>query len=266
MKKLLPVLLTLSLLTGCGAPAAEPVPELTDVPELRIAAEKMDGCLPGGEYDLPEEVVSLRDWAWSSDVALLAENGDVAFCALNDEASCPALLRWGDSLAEFDWLYATPAAIGPELWVGDLDGDGEDEAATICYGGSGTGVSLEYLYVVEKNGDGSLTSYELPWTVLAETLKGHLQTISANGAIYAALGRELVDISAELESVSAENPKAYLAQSTDYYFAEDGIACRFSVAMEDGGLPLWLYVAEIEGVVRYEDGQFTLEDLHLLSV
>ena len=52
----------------------------------------------------------------------------------------------------------------------DMDGDGEDEAAVNCYGGSGTGVSLECLYVVEKNDDGSLSSYGLTGEALAETL------------------------------------------------------------------------------------------------
>ena len=119
---------------------------------------------------------------------------------------------------------------------------------------------------MEKTGDGGLTAYELPWEALSETLSEHLQTLSANGVTYVALERELVDISAALEGVSAEEPQAYLAQSVDYRVTGDGIVCRFSVAMEDGGLPIWLYVAEIEGVVRYQDGQFTLERLHLLSV
>ena len=63
-----------------------------------------------------------------------------------------ALLRWGDSLAEFDWLYATPQAIAPELWLFDADGDGGDEAVVSCYGGSGTGVSLEYFPLWRKPG------------------------------------------------------------------------------------------------------------------
>jgi len=136
-----------------------------------------------------------------------------------------------------------------------------------CYGGSGTGVSLEYLYVGEKDSDDNLTSYGLTWEALAKVLNEHLQTISMNGATYAALGRELVDMTAALEEVKAEQVKVHMGPIVSYRPVEEGLACRFGVAVEGDGIPyLALYVAEIEGVVRYENGQFALEELHLLSI
>ena len=108
--------------------------------------------------------------------------------------------------------------------------------------------------------------------MLEETLNEQLQTISMNGATYVALGRELVDISAALEDVKAEgvkveSVKAHMGPIVSYRPMEEGFTCRFGVAVEGDGLPyLALYVAEMEGIVRYEDGQFILEDLHLLSV
>lgn len=245
---------------------AEPAPELAEVPQLRISGEKMDGRLPGGEYVLPEEVISMRDWQGSGAVGLLAEAGEAAFYALEGKESHCALLRWGDSQGEFDWWYSTSRAIEPKLWVYDIDSDGEDEVVADCYGGSGTGVSMEYFYVVEKNGDGSLTSYELPWASLAQTLNDQLQTISMNGAVYAALGRELVDISAELEGVNTEDLTIRLGQVAAYRPVEGGLACSLGVVAEGSEIPfLTLYVATVEGVIRYVDGNFTLEELHLLS-
>lgn len=284
MKKWIAIFMALTMLlalTACGAkkeePAPsepetqetpmEPAPELAALPELQIPAETMEGRIPGGQYELPDEVISMVEWYWSGAVGLLAEVDDAAFYALEGKESNPALLCWDDAQAEFDWWYSTPQAIDPELWVYDVDGDGEDEVVADCYGGSGTGVSLEYLYVVEKNDDGSLTSYGLTWEALAETLDQHLQTISMNGATYAALGRELVDISTALEEVKAENAKVHLGPIVSYRPIEDGFTCRFGVAAEGDGLAyLSLYVAEIEGEVRYKDGQFTLEGLHLLSM
>jgi len=291
MKQRIAMFLALTMLlalTACGTKQAEqkepeqtvnqqeapvePAPELTEVPVLQIPAEKMEGRLPGGEYVLPEEIISMVEWQWNGAVGLLAEADDVAFYALEGKESNPALLCWDDVQAEFDWWYVTPQAIEPELWVYDIDGDGKDEVAADCYGGSGTGVSLEYLYVVEKNDDGSLTSYGLTWDSLSEILNEQLQTISMNGATYVALGRELVDISAALEDVKAEGVKAETAKAhmgpiVSYRPLEEGFACRFGVAVEGDGIAyLALYVAEIEGVVRYEDGQFTLEGLHLLSM
>ena len=289
MKKFFAILMALTMLlslTACGTKAEQPAPsqpekqetpaesapELKELPKLTISAEKAEGRLPGGEYDLPEEVISMVEWNRTGAVGLLAEVDDVAFYALEGKESNPALLRWGDAQAVFDWWYSTPQAIEPELWVYDVDSDGENEIVADCYGGSGTGVSLEYLYVVEKNDDSSLTSYGLTWDSLSETLDEQLQTISMNGATYVALGRELVDISAALEDVKAEGVKvetvkAHLGPIVSYRPLDEGFACRFGVAVEGDGIPyLAMYVAEIEGVVRYEDGQFALEDLHLLSM
>lgn len=284
MKKRIAIFMALAMLltlTACGKKAEQPapvdppaekipvalIPELTEVPALTIPAEKMEGRLPGGEYELPVKVIPMLMWQREGMAGLLAEEDDVAFYALEGKESSPALLRWGDSQAEFDWQYVTPQAIEPELWVYDVDGDGEDEVAADCYGGSGTGVSLEYLYVVEKDEDGALTSYGLTWESLEKVLNEQLQTISVNDATYVALGRELVDISAALEGVKAENVKAHLGPIVSYRPVEEGFTCSFGVAVEGDGIAyLALYVAEIEGVVRYEDGQFMLEELHLLSM
>ena len=285
MKKGFAVCLALTLLltlTACGnkkaeqespnpppvtqEPAVEVPVELLPVEDVEVAADGMEGRLPGGDYDLPEEVVPMIDWQWSGAVALLAQEGDVAFYAVEGKESSPALLRWGDSQAEFDWCYSTPQAIEPELWVYDIDGDGETEVAVDCYGGSGTGVSMEYLYVVEKEADGTLVSYELPWQAIAKALNEQLQTVLLAEGTYAALGRELVDISADLENVEAENVKVALGQVVSYRPLENGLACRFGVVAEGKGIPsLSLYVAEVEGEAHYENGIFTLENLHLLS-
>ena len=144
MKKLFAIFVALTMLltlTACGAKKEEPVPpapetqetpvepapELAALPELQIEAEKVEGRIPGGAYDLPEEVISMVEWNWTGAVGLLAEVDDVAFYALEGKESNPALLCWGDSQAEFDWWYSTPQAIEPELWtdLGVAGGDAE---------------------------------------------------------------------------------------------------------------------------------------------
>jgi len=285
MKKRIAMFLALTMLlalTACGAKQAEQkepeqtvnqqetpaeaLPELLPAESVEIAAETMEGRTPGGEYVLPEEVVSMVEWQWSGAVGLLAQEGDVAFYALEGKESNPALLCWDDLQAEFDWWYATPQAIEPELWVYDMDEDGEDEVVADCYGGSGTGVSLEYIYVVERDGN-SLTSFELPWAAVAEGLNAHLQTVSVNGKTYAALGRELVDITADLEGVKAEDVSICLGQTAAYRPAETGLTCTFGVVAEGDGIPfLSCYVAEVEGEIRYADGVFTLENLRLSDI
>lgn len=284
MKKGFAIFMALTMLlalTACGAKKTEPekteqppvqeilpetMPELSSVEPVVLTAEKVEGRLPEGEYDLPDEVTSMLEWQWSGAVGLLAEADGAEFYAVEGKESSVALLYWDGACGEFDWQFVTPHAVDPKLWVADLDQDGEDELVALCYGGSGTGVSLEYLYVVEKNEDGSLTSYGLTWETLAKGLDDQLQTISVNGATYVALGRELVDISAQLEDVEAKNVKVHMGPIVSYEPVEGGFACRFGTAVEGEGIPyLALYVADITGTVRYENGNFTLEDLHLLS-
>jgi len=55
-----------------------------------------------------------------------------------------------------DIAYMTPRFIMPELYVNDYDGDGEEEICLVTYIGSGTGVSIQNLYMIEmKNPNAS---------------------------------------------------------------------------------------------------------------
>ena len=49
--------------------------------------------------------------------------------------------------------FLTPRGILPRISLSDYDGDGMEEIAVILYVGSGTGVSVEKLYIVEQDGD-----------------------------------------------------------------------------------------------------------------
>ncbi|NLD48419.1 MAG: hypothetical protein GX660_14720 [Clostridiaceae bacterium] len=49
----------------------------------------------------------------------------------------------------YEWLYMTPRGILPRMQVADYDGDGKEELSVILYIGSGTGVSVEELHIIE---------------------------------------------------------------------------------------------------------------------
>lgn len=287
MRKLFAVLMALAMLlalTACKKKEAAPEPFVpapqTQIPakpeepteivtlwpteDVAVSADIVEGRIPGGAYVLPEEVTTMMDWQWQGAVGLLAQTEDVSFYALEGKESCPALLCWGDSMAEFDWLYATPQAIEPELWLMDIDGDWETEVVADCYGGSGTGVSMEYIYIVEKVPDGTLVSHELPWRDLCYLVDKQFQLVETGGHLYAALGREMVDITDYIPTgATAENVcLGYIARYTP---AEDGLNGTFGVIVEGNGIQGPLYVANVEGFLRYENETFTLTDLHLLS-
>ena len=244
---------------------AAPAIQLRPTEDVVLPADIVEGRLPGGEYVLPEELTTMMDWQWQGAIGLLAREEDVSFYALEGKESCPALLRWGDSQAEFDWWYVTPHAVEPELWLMDIDEDGETEVVADCYGGSGTGVSMEYIYIVEKEADGTLVSHELPWRDLCFLVDKQLQLVRQNDAIYAALGRELVDIT---ESVPADVEVESLCLGSIARFTPGdwGLHCTFGVTAEGKDIPhSTLYVANVEGFLRYENETFTLTNMHLIS-
>lgn len=131
-------------------------------------------------------------------VGFLAEapEGDAAFYAALYQANgeSPALIRWGDILAEFDWVFMTPRTIPPRMACFDADGDFEDELVVICYVGSGTGVSIEELHILERGPEGTLTAYTFPESLWQEQLPALFDTAEISGRAFAILGHELVEL------------------------------------------------------------------------
>lgn len=92
-----------------------------------------------GDWDLLVTPV-LLDMIQDRDVALYGL-GDVDAVVLRDgDQFYPVYLEWLD-----------PARILPEIYMGDYDGDGEDEYALVTHIRAGTGLSVDALYILEKN-------------------------------------------------------------------------------------------------------------------
>ncbi|MCI3918889.1 hypothetical protein MO973_01415 [Paenibacillus sp. TRM 82003] len=58
-------------------------------------------------------------------------------------------LAIGERKQQMDWIYTTPRLIMPRLQADDYDRDGEDELAVALHIGSGTGVAVDELHIVE---------------------------------------------------------------------------------------------------------------------
>lgn len=208
MRRLPPVLLALMLLTGCGAwetEAALSLPKTVPAKPISAPAVVTEGRNPTKDYDLPTEVVRQLEWGerMGKPVAKLAElpEQDAAFYAVEEDSSYWALLRWGGSLAEFDWSFGGPLIVEPRLWCRDVDGDGQEEIVLVNHVGSGTGVSIEELHIVEKNLDGTLTDYAFPEELWQEDLSSLLDTAVTADRTFAVLGEELVDITRQLQRI-----------------------------------------------------------------
>ena len=278
MKRLLPALLALTLLAGCGARETAPsLPETTPAQSIFAPAVVTEGREPEEDYDLSAALDGFSEWMHNStrnqnSVGLLAElpEQDVALYGVRDHRGDDrALLRWEDSLAEFDWNFGGPLIVEPRLWCWDVDDDGQDEVVLVNHVGSGTGVSIEELHIVEKNEDGTLADYAFPEELWRDQLSALLTLVKGNNRVWVSLGRELVDITSQLpENLEPETLRG-LGTGNVAGFDTDwprGADIRFSgsVCLDADGYNSW-YVADISAYVSYAGGVFTLSDLHLNS-
>ena len=278
MKRLLPALLALTLLAGCGARETAPsLPETTPAQSIFAPAVVTEGREPEEDDDLSAALDGFSEWMHNStldqnSVGLLAElpEQDVALYGVRDHRGDDrALLRWEDSLAEFDWNFGGLLIVEPRLWCWDADDDGQDEVVLVNHVGSGTGVSIEELHIVEKNEDGTLTDYAFPEELWRDQLSALLTLVKGNNRVWVSLGRELVDITSQLpENLEPETLRG-LGTGNVAGFDTDwprGADIRFSgsVCLDADGYNSW-YVADISAYVSYAGGVFTLSDLHLNS-
>ena len=278
MKRLLSVLLALTLLAGCSAQeTTHSLPETSPAQSISAPAVVTEGREPEEDYDLSTPLDGFSEWMHNSirdqnPVGLLAElpEQDVALYGVRDYRRADrALPRWGGSLAEFDWSFGGPQIVEPRLWCWDVDDDGQDEVVLINHVGSGTGVSIEELHIVEKNEDGTLTDYAFPEELWRVQLSSLLTLVKRNNRVWVSLGRELVDITQQLPENLEPEVLRGLGTGSAAGFDTDwprGADIRFSgrACLDADGYYNW-YVADISAYISYADGVFTLSNFHLSS-
>lgn len=278
MKRLLPALLGLALLAGCSArETAPPLSETTPAQQISAPAVVTEGREPQEDYDLSTGLVAFSEWMHNSDwsqhsVGLLAElpEQNVALYGVRDQRGDDrALLRWEDSLAEFDWGFGGPLIAEPRLWCRDVDSDGQEEVVMVNQVGSGTGVSIEELHIVEKNEDGTLADCAFPEELWRGQLSSLLTLVKGNNRVWVSLGRELVDITSQLpENLEPETLRGLGTGNVAGFDADwpHSADIRFSgsVCLDADGYP-GQYVADISAYVSYAGGVFALSEFHLNS-
>lgn len=283
MRQIIPLLLALTLLTACGAKPetvmealevpAFSLPETAEAEPISAPAVVTEGRAPAEDYDLPipREFSPANRWmrydidGWlrGGTIGLLAEapEADAAFYGLpySEDTHETALIRWGDSLAEFDWDFLTPRRFLPRMAVMDLDGDGKDELIVLTYVGSGTGVSIYDLHVLEKSPDGSLTDYAMPGSLWQEQLPPLLRFVQTDGRNFLILGRELLEIDTDHVLEGETEPSAGYIANFRLLPEENAIQLLGAVGLRNPTS----YAADYTADVGYRDGVFTLSGFHL---
>ena len=273
MRRPVLILTACLMLSGCGTKpqAADVLAEMTPAQPITVPAEVTAGRTPEEPPALPTKRVSLREWRaesrWNEDpVCLLAalKEQDAALYGVTEYQNDAVLLRWGTSLAEFPWSLGGPMIVEPQLLCLDADGDDGQELIVINCAGSGTGVFLSELHVIEKNPDGTLTDNSLPRSAF-DSLTEQLRAAELEGRTFAILGTELVDITDRLPENLDGVPTGLVAGSNiNFGQTPQGMEFWGGVWLDgEGVLPTACYAADVRARVSYEDGAFTLSGFHL---
>lgn len=257
------LLLLLLVLTACGGTAAEA--SFPDRPEQSVVAEAVitEGRTPEKDYDLPAVFTDLAQWdAESSGPALLAElpEANAAFYGLDYEK---ALIRWGNSLAEFDWLYATPRCVLPQIWQFDVDGDWQNELIIDCYVDGGTSVSIEELHILEKNADNTLTAYTLPETVWRDQIREQAALSFDGNRGYLSFGRDMVEFDTSGVPEEALKKPVETREVASFEVSRKNMMLKGAFCLDRESREGLQYIADYSTSVTYLDGAFMLTDFHL---
>lgn len=290
MRKALLMALTCLLLAGCGgtgetlenaAPeeTANTLPAIAPVEPISAPAVVTEGQAPEKAYELPTEVMSLQSWVEDPSerpddaVCLLAEDPEkaAALYLVEENSERTLLIRWEDRLAEFSWSLGGPLLVNPQFHCWDVDSDGQDEVIVINSIGSGTGVSVDELHVVEKSQDGTLTDNCFPAPLWQDDLSGLLSAAVTGDRTYAILGTELVDITADAAYGDPETLQYGTGSIANFSASPPAEASGGVLSFRGAFLIAWeghasgSYAADITACISYENGTFTLSEFHLDS-
>ncbi|MDI4649118.1 hypothetical protein [Cohnella hashimotonis] len=182
-----------------------------------------------------------------------------------------AILAVGDTRQTMDWRYSTVRGVMPALEIADYDHDGDDELAAVLELGSGTGLLLDELHVVELTGTNGAGERPFADHVFQEedylaqlgdalSFEKTEQAGKWLGRIAAGDKKYEVDISAFVDAYGAEAIEEKLGYGAVVYFnaADTGLSLRAAVGLVIDGLAEPQYIGNITAAIRYEAGSFTL--------
>lgn len=250
----------LAFLAGCS-----PAAEATDSPSIR-------------ESDTaPSHEDTVQD---RSDPSVTIPAGAEPVVSLPDQnvylyagSQKDALLAIGDARQSMDWTYSTVRGVLPALKVGDYDRDGEDELAVVLELGSGTGLLLDELHLVEFEGtNGASDRPFIDHTFRSEDYLAQLdaalsfQKAEQNGdwrGRIAIGGRTYeVDLNPFVKEYGTKAIQDRLGYGAIVYFEADDaglLHIKVAVGLRIDGLVEPQYIGYIKAPVSYADGAFKLE-------
>ena len=178
----------------------------------------------------------------------------------------------------YNWICLTPRFILPQMQLGDFDNDGIEELSVILYTGSGTGVSIQDLHIIEMPYD------KIPLENQTENKKSDYYTdhmFSADHYVsqlkdkisfktYLDAGQLMGKISVGTKSYTVSlkefQTDEYGQISSELYFASivsfscenNKLKSEFGVGIICKKVPEACYIGKLSADVEYSDGEFEL--------
>lgn len=200
------------------------------------------------------------------------EEGDIVLYGLVQGGWTEGVLLFSKGRCQyFDWYYSGPRMDMPNLILRDYDGDGQQELAVILLAATGTGVSIEQLFMLEEQEDGlwsesEFTEYmqqveaEIIWEYEEETRKILVRRAGADDPIGE---MDVADLFAEddvYESVCIGDIVTFVPEDNEMYVQMlTGVRMQGEAVGQYGDYAL-------RARVNYEKNRFTLSDYEIISL
>lgn len=260
------------LVTGCST---EDIKQSDNQSNNEVNIETANSALtpqPTGSIINTSPVV---DEETHSPIASLVEHDIYLYPTKNEDG---VILKYKDVTQKMDWIYITPRLILPTLQLFDFDSDGNDELAVVLNIGSGTGISIDELHIVEISkltSDNEQTFIDhkfdsndyIKLVEDAMTFKKMYKNDILFAEIVIANHTYEVSLSELVEWFGEEKIEQHLVIGNIVYFelVENDIlfTAAVGITIEDVFDPQ--YIGEIKAKVNYINDTFSLSDYSFVS-
>ncbi len=180
----------------------------------------------------------------------------------------------------YDWQCLTPRFILPQMQLGDFDNDGKDELSVILYTGSGTGVSIQDLHIIEIS-DGKILSGNQSDNKNSQSYKDHMfspddyvsqlkdkisfKTYLDAGQLMGKINDSTKSYTVSLKEFQTDEygkirSELYFASIVSFSCEESKLKAEFGVGIICEKLPQACYIGKLSADVEYREGKFGLKN------
>ncbi|SES88608.1 hypothetical protein SAMN05660297_00859 [Natronincola peptidivorans] len=181
----------------------------------------------------------------------------------------------------YDWSWSTPRNIQPRMYLEDFSNDGNNELAVILHVGSGTGVSIDELHIIEVSQEEYLSEdqthkeymvknpeyfkaycYKDYTDQLQREVKMNIKEKPNSTVATIEVNGEKHTINIQKENKNTLEREIGLGQTIRFDYEEGSLLAAFGIAIF---YPHPDYIGEIAAEVNYEAGRFQLNHMKFVE-